>query len=329
MKRYKKFVLEAEKGIIFEVSEETSEELIIRALNIDKARACSENLPVPEEFKHVCGEWHYANLPVPEGFKHVCREWHYANLPIPEGYKYVCGEWNNGFVIKRCSDGSEFVWIPVASLNSNGTLNETSFNQKFWRRNYQNDKFFKGKFHETLEGELALQLESVNKYGGFYISRYEISRNKETGNPQSVKGKLPWVHVDFNEAKKVAAMLERSDTITSHLTFGAEYDSMLEWFIKTEAKTYREVVMVSKKWEEQEIIPITGSQEECVNNIYDLGNLCEWTQEQGCHDINNNAIYRVVRGGSPDWEYPIADRTRLYPDNIFSCVGFRAALYIK
>ena len=43
MKRYEKFVLEAEKGITFEVSEGTSGELIIRALNIATANVYSEN----------------------------------------------------------------------------------------------------------------------------------------------------------------------------------------------------------------------------------------------------------------------------------------------
>ena len=59
MKRYEKFVLEAEKGITFEVSEGTSGELIIRALNIATANVYSTNYvnpPIPEGYKHVCGE---------------------------------------------------------------------------------------------------------------------------------------------------------------------------------------------------------------------------------------------------------------------------------
>ena len=68
MKRYEKFVLEAEKGITFEVSEleaekgitfevseGTSGELIIRALNIATANVYSTN---------------YANPLIPEGYKH-------------------------------------------------------------------------------------------------------------------------------------------------------------------------------------------------------------------------------------------------------------------
>ena len=107
MKRYEKFVLEAEKGITFVVSEGTSGELIIRALNIATANIYSTN---------------------------------YVNPPIPEGYKHVCGKWNNGFVIKRCSDGSQFVWIPVGSLDSNGTLDGASFVEKFGRRRNSADE---------------------------------------------------------------------------------------------------------------------------------------------------------------------------------------------
>ena len=80
-------MLEAEKGITFEVSEGTSGELIIRALNVATANVYSEN---------------------------------YANPPVLEGYKHVCGERNNGFVIERSFDGSQFVWIPVGSLDSIG-----------------------------------------------------------------------------------------------------------------------------------------------------------------------------------------------------------------
>ena len=162
MKRYEKFVLEAEKGITFEVSEGTRGELIIRALNIATANVNSTN---------------YVNPPIPN----------YVNPPIPEGYKHVCGEWNNGFVIERCSDRSQFVWIPVGSLDSNGTLDGEHFSEKFGRRNYMNDEFSADEFNEALNGELLEQLESVKKYGGFYISRYNISKSSE-GKPQSVKG---------------------------------------------------------------------------------------------------------------------------------------------
>ena len=36
-------------------------------------------------------------------------------------------------------------------------------------------------FYEPMTKELKQQIESVDKYGGFYISRYNISMNEKTG----------------------------------------------------------------------------------------------------------------------------------------------------
>ena len=301
MKRYEKFVLEAEKGITFEVSEGTSGELIIRALNIATANVYSTN---------------------------------YANPLIPEGYKHVCGEWNNGFVIERCSDGSQFVWIPVGSLDSNGTLDGEHFSEKFGRRNYMNDEFSDDEFNEALNGELLEQLESVKKYGGFYISRYNISSS--AGKPQSVKGVMPWVNINFYEAKKVASIVEDNEVVKSHLTFGAEYDSVLEWFIKTKVKTLAEIALDSTEWgnyrnteNSPKKVVETGSREEwCTNNIYDIaGNVDEWTQEQ------NKNSYRVTRGSCYDFygdRFSAAFRAGYgNPYDEYKDTGFRATLYIK
>ena len=306
MKRYEKFVLEAEKGITFEVSEGTSGELIIRALNIATANVYSTN---------------------------------YVNPPIPEGYKHVCGEWNNGFVIERCSDGSQFVWIPVGSIDSNGTLDGEHFSEKFGRRNYRNyefwgDEFSDDEFHEALNDELLEQLKSVKKYGGFYISRYNISISSE-GKPQSVKGVMPWISNHFDDIKKVASTIEDNEAVKSHLTFGAEYDSVLEWFIKTEVKTPAGIVEDSTEWgnycdteNSPKKLVETGSREEwCANNIYDFaGNVREWTQEQ------NKSSYHVMRGGffldNGKWG-SVAYRNYSGPNNHCVCNGFRATLYLK
>ena len=296
MKRYEKFVLEVEKGITFKVSEGTRGELIIRATNV-----CSEN---------------------------------YANPPIPKGYRHILGEWNNGFTIERDSDGSQFVWIPVGSLDSNGTLDGENFSEKFGRRNYMNDKFSDNAFNEALNGELCKQLKSVRKYGGFYISRYNISRSKK-GKLQSVKGVRPWVGINFDDVKKVASTIEDNEAVKSHLTFGAEYDSVLEWFIKTKVKTLAEIAKDSTEWgnywdteNSPRKVVETGSREEwCANNIYDFaGNVNELTQE--LYQIS----YCVIRGGCYyDGENlcSVACRNVYNPDDVYFDTGFRATLWIK
>ena len=200
-----------------------------------------------------------------------------------------------------------------------------------------NNEFSDDEFNEALEAlndELLEQLESVKKYGGFYISRYNISKSSE-GKPQSVKGVMPWVIMNFDDAKKVASTIEDNEAVKSHLTFGAEYDSVLEWFIKTEVKTLAEIVEDSTEWgnhwnteNSPKKVVETGSREEwCANNIYDFaGNVDEWTQEQ------SESSDRVIRGGGyidDGNDGPVACRDCFYPDDDFDVTGFRATLYIK
>ncbi len=297
MRRYEKFVIEAEKGINVEISEGTSGELIIRAQKI----AINDN---------------------------------YITPPIPEGYKYVCGQWNNGFVIERGSDKSQFVWIPVESLEANGTIDGEHFSEKFGRRNYMDDVFSDDEFNEVLSDELLEQLESVKKYGGFYISRYNISKSFSR-EPRSVEGYIPWVNVNFDDAKKIASDIEDNDEVKSHLIFGAEYDSVLEWFIETKARTLDEIAKDSTGWGNYYTVDSprkvfkTGSKKKwCTNNICDFaGNLDEWTQEQ------YKSSYHVVRGGNySDMECALPVAFRDYgnnPDDNYDETGFRVALCIK
>lgn len=310
--RHTKIVFEAEKNITFEVSEGTNGEIIIRASNVASNKT-----------SHVELVDHYSKL--------------YETPIIPEGYKHICGEWNSGFVIERQTDKSQFVWVPVGSLYPDGTLDGgKNFSEKFGRRNYQHDEFSDSGFCEALEGELLEQYESVKKYGGFYISRYDISKSSK-GKPQSVKGVMPWVNIYFDDAKEIAAMMEENETVKSHLIFGAEYDSVLAWFVKSKAKNLKDVARDSAEWgnyinteRSLQKVLLTGSSEKwCVNGIYDLtGNVSVLTQEEN----NKRMGYRVVRGGNFHQFGDICPATfrtwiTTYSSNLTT--GFRVALWIK
>ena len=302
MKRYKKYVFESENGKSFEFVKGAKGKVNIKVLENDQLAACSEN---------------------------------YANPPVLEGYTHVLGTWLSGFVIRRTSDGSDFVWVPVGYLESTGTLDGIAWGEKFGRRNYSYDNFSQSGAHEEISKEYESQMESVRKYGGFYISRFNISRNEKTGNPQSVRGGKPWTKTSFNDAKIVAAGFEKSDMVTSHLTFGAEYDSVLEWIIKSGAKTYVEIVenstdcgnYVNTAEATGEIIPTGSSEKNCINNIYDLaGNVDEWTQEMA----ENSS--RIIRGGgckAYGYLTPAANRRIGKPKEKYPDTGFRAVLCIK
>lgn len=296
------FVLEAEKGIKIEVAEGKDGKVIIRAYNLVPLFDLSAN---------------------------------YANPPISERYRHILGKWNEGFVIERVSDGSQFVWIPVGCLTPNGTIDGKNFSQRFGRRNYNNGQFFGTEYTETSSREFKEQTESVKKYGGFYFSRYNISISPE-GTPQSVKDVLPWVNIKHSGAKRIAATFENSETVKSHLPFGEEYDSVFEWIIQMGAKTEKEVVDDSANWGNYfntsgsplELMKTGSRSEWSVNNIFDMaGNIEEWTQEQ-------SGIYaNVVRGGNyftpGTYHSAVASRNGRQSNEYDNTIGFRIALYIK
>lgn len=258
----------------------------------------------------------------------------YMHPPVPEGYDHVKGEWNNGFIIERYSDGSQLVWVPVGALIPNGTMDGISFAQKFGRRNYMAENFSEEGFSEKMSRELILQCESVKKHGGFYISRYNISKNIETGKPQSIKGEEPWTKVTGDEAVKIARTFEKSKNVQSHLPFGAEYDSVLEWLVQSGDKTYWEINVDSSNWGNIVYIGLTkprifntGSNPAWrANNIYDLaGNVMEWTQEvgpNGCYTLRGEVYCsKWERGACVSQRY--SDHPKKYN------AGFRVAVYLR
>ena len=332
MKRYEKFVFEAEKGIILEASEGTSGELVI------KAKAMQSREVVNKTKENV----------TTQTAKTDNRGINYENPPIPKGYEHICGEWNNGFVIERETDGSQFVWVPVGSLAFFGRRlyrEEKAYNDYLknryirtslppWHEVVVRLSLSREGYHDSLTNELTLQQESIKKYGGFYISRYNISKSSK-GKPQSIKGAMPWVNIDFLDARKFAANIEDNEAVKSHLTYGAEYDSVLEWFIESKVRTLEEIAGDSTNWGNYlntknfpSRVFKTGSREKwCTNNIYDFaGNVSEWTQEK------YERYMRVASGGSfknSGRRRPVSYRDRNIHNYSSERIGFRATLYIK
>lgn len=259
----------------------------------------------------------------------------YTRPPVPRGYEYVEGGWNDGFVIERCSDGSQFVWVPVGSLDCDGESCISPFSEKFGRRNFGNNNVF-GKCTERYTKTLEAFYNSVDKYGGFYISRYVISQN-DRGKPQSISGAEPWVNISCVEATDRALNFSDSvdDTVWYHRPYACEYDSVLAWFVKSGARTLEEIKKDSSGWgnyknskDSAGKIAKTGSNEEwCTNRIYDFaGNVREFTAEKY---LSTGA---VCRGGSYKHEgpvYAVGSRHACSPICKFDDIGFRVAMYIK
>ena len=158
--------------------------------------------------------------------------------------------------------------------------------------------------------EYKAMIESISKYGGFYIGRYELS---EAGVQ---KDKATLTNTNWYNLYKKCTELNASDKVETRMIWGCQWDVTMNWLISSGAKTSNEVNKDSSSWgnykDSTENAKVTVTEEDGTttnkygskqntgyseywkaNNIYDLaGNCFEWTQEAGY------THYRAVRGGN-------------------------------
>lgn len=138
----------------------------------------------------------YNNPTIPNGFKKVetdTASWNLNENGNPKG-------WNDGLVIED-EIGNQFVWVPVQNFNT--------FQKK--------EGFYEGQSQKILEYcteadyftnqtfESKELYESIEKYQGFYIARFEAGLegpNKQDGTirPVSKKGAVVWNNIRWGSA---------------------------------------------------------------------------------------------------------------------------------
>jgi len=186
-----------------------------------------------------------------------------------------------------------------------------------------------------LENEFKEMIESVEKYRGFYIGRYETSLNA-SGIAQSISGATSatasknsantWYGL-YQKEKEYSSKNSLTNIVGSTMIWGSQYDQMLIWMqsngidVTLNTPTNLEGVKTSKNTSR-----VTGSaSKDKLNNVYDLlGNSEEWTLEAEMGD------YRVRRGGW--WDYNKPPRYRTGGCKVFSTVDLRSSritLHIK
>ncbi|MBO5348515.1 MAG: SUMF1/EgtB/PvdO family nonheme iron enzyme [Clostridia bacterium] len=111
----------------------------------------------------------YKNPIIPEGFKKVetaIASWNLDENGCPVG-------WNNGLVIED-NDGNQFVWIPVKNINE---LKRKDGYYSGGKQDYVNNCKEADDVNSTVESKALY--ESIRKYKGFYIARYEAGIENE------------------------------------------------------------------------------------------------------------------------------------------------------
>ncbi len=248
---------------------------------------------------------------------------------------------------------------PYNWSESNGMMtinNATNAREPDVLRDYDKDSQLKtlglgvktqNEFNMEINREFARAIKSIEKYGGYYIGRYETGGLN--GTAKIVKGETniasqTW----YTMYKKCKELAGANRNVETGMIWGCEQDRVLMWLIESGNKTKYQVCVTSIDWGNysnsvveyitssgsvstkiagsNSVIPAGSSEQTKANNIYDLaGNVSDWGMEaysaysRRCRGVKYNGIY----SGSASDRY---DYNPTYKHGHYGC---RATLYIR
>ena len=167
------------------------------------------------------------------------------------------------------------------------------------------------KHFDCYEENYEAFLNSALENGGFYVSRFEIGKDKEN-KPVSKMGYEIYNNITIEEAKNISKNMQ--DNINSELINGYAYDTVLNWMLNTEK------IEVGIRETENFLTGVKS-----YKNIYDIvDNVYEFSTEYSYENI----VYRGIFGENKYINNLSLDN-RLICDNLYSNdnIGFRTILY--
>ena len=184
-------------------------------------------------------------------------------------------------------------------------------------------------------------IESVNKYGGFYIGRFEAGKGSNSSSVEVKKGLNVYHSVSLDEAlAKSNTMYSDNESVITQVISGAGWDRTMNWLVETGARSSYEEYGDSSTWGNYRNavgnatigagdVTTTGNSEYWkANNIYDLaGNCEEMTQE-------STTAKMVTRSGSVygycSTYYPAGmRRADMDKNDVGRDLSFRVQLFIN
>ena len=285
-------------------------------------------------------------------------------VPIPEGY--IVSEnsdeniVNKGLVISD-SRGNEYVWI---SCTVDSSSNKLQYKRTEWgveKDGTDNSRAIKDELtlkdidvtysktdtdngiNEEISKEIVAQInaekESIKKYGGYYIGRYEVGKDNKTAVIKAEQE--PYVNIKWSKAYELAKGIGGGEGATTYLCSSYSWDTAINFIQNTTGKNYAtSIIGFNGNWKSQEVKDSSGKVIKPVNtaqrlntglttalcNIYDMGgNVGEFTTE-----LNPGTSETVVlRGGYNNNNVPAGYRWDYSSGPAGSDYGFRATLFLK
>ena len=288
--------------------------------------------------------YNYNNPYVPVGFKKVetqTASWEKDENGIVKG-------WNNGLVIED-EKGNQFVWVPC-------TINNDSHETVIYSRYYDNQKN-----HETVpissdkinigssgsqyyydDDEINQNIkENIEKYGGFYIGRYEVG--DENGNAVIKENVKIYNNIDASEADSISKKIIDNQYVKTNLVTSYCYDTAIVWMSKSEHNFFNnqqdklDFIDLTTNKNDKDKITGTFSKYD-INNINNLFiNQVEWTTEKAkINDITYSIARHCLSSKMLDYvktldflDYCLNVREQLEPTSSTDWIGFRVILIIK
>lgn len=286
-------------------------------------------------------------------------------VPIPEGY--IVSEnsdeniVNKGLVVSD-SRGNEYVWI---SCTVDSSSNKLQYKRTEWgveKDGTDNSRAIKDELtlkdidvtysktdtdngiNEEISKEIVAQInaekESIKKYGGYYIGRYEVGKDNKTAVIKAEQE--PYVNIKWSKAYELAKGIGGGEGATTYLCSSYSWDTAINFIQNTTGKNYAtSIIGFNGNWKSQEVKDSSGKVIKPVNtaqrlntglttalcNIYDMGgNVGEFTTE-----LNPGTSETVVlRGGFDNgYGHPAGYRWDNPSGIAGSLSGFRATLFLK
>ena len=285
-------------------------------------------------------------------------------VPIPEGY--IVSEnsdeniVNKGLVVSD-SRGNEYVWI---SCTVDSSSNKLQYKRTEWgveKDGTDNSRAIKDELtlkdidvtysktdtdngiNEEISKEIVAQInaekESIKKYGGYYIGRYEVGKDNKTAVIKAEQE--PYVNIKWSKAYELAKGIGGGEGATTYLCSSYSWDTAINFIQNTTGKNYAtSIIGFNGNWKSQEVKDSSGKVIKPVNtaqrlntglttalcNIYDMGgNVGEFTTE-----LNPGMSETVVlRGGNNNNYGPAGYRWDDGSGSAVSYYGFRATLFLK
>ena len=262
-----------------------------------------------------------------------------------------------GLVIYDIPEGETPNW--TEDTNSDGVADiQTKYNQFVWipietESEYQRDFKYPSYYDEELENTPAdstvtdigylpkgiqpvtddgtnnenAERESVLKYKGFYIGRYEAGKDTDETTVVSKQNAKVWAMINQTDSKEKAKTMYNNSTVKSALCSGIQWDMVMHFVDQKKDATGKSFdVRVADQTRHPENRGEAGkNKNDKVQNIYDLeGNCYEWVSEK-----NNTSSTFVYRGGDYYYfNYSRASERRKSDVTAVDNISFRTVLYM-